>query len=146
MVICSRAGYFALRRYQRGAWVVAICVLSHWFLDWIVHRPDLPLWPASFPNTVWDYGTTGQSPSAWKAPSSPPDCGSICGKPRARDRVGNVGLTLVRGVSHSCVGCPRCSVPPPTAERKDFGLERSGAMDSPRLGRLGRPVTARFRI
>jgi hypothetical protein len=27
-----------------GAWVVGGLVLSHWFLDWIVHRPDLPLW------------------------------------------------------------------------------------------------------
>jgi hypothetical protein len=38
-------GYFAVRRYNAGAWIVALCVLSHWFLDWIVHRPDLALWP-----------------------------------------------------------------------------------------------------
>jgi LexA-binding, inner membrane-associated putative hydrolase len=37
--------YFAARRYRTGACVVALGVLSHWFLDWIVHRPDLPLWP-----------------------------------------------------------------------------------------------------
>jgi hypothetical protein len=37
--------YFAARRYRIGAWVVALGVLSHWFLDWIVHRPDLALWP-----------------------------------------------------------------------------------------------------
>jgi LexA-binding, inner membrane-associated putative hydrolase len=38
-------GYFALRYYRQGAWVVAAGVVSHWFLDWVVHRPDLPLWP-----------------------------------------------------------------------------------------------------
>lgn len=38
-------GYFAINRYRTGAWVVAFGVLSHWFLDWVVHRPDLPLWP-----------------------------------------------------------------------------------------------------
>lgn len=39
--------YFAIRRYKRGAWVVAAVVASHWLLDVPVHRPDLPLWPGS---------------------------------------------------------------------------------------------------
>ena len=29
----------------RGAVVLGICVVSHWFLDLVVHRPDLPLFP-----------------------------------------------------------------------------------------------------
>jgi len=37
--------YAALRRYPRGAWVVGLLVVSHWFLDAIVHRPDLLLAP-----------------------------------------------------------------------------------------------------
>ncbi len=37
--------YFGLRGYSRGAWVVGLLVLSHWFLDFLVHRPDLLLWP-----------------------------------------------------------------------------------------------------
>jgi hypothetical protein len=39
--------YYVLRRYGRGAWVMAILVVSHWFLDLPVHRPDLPLWPGA---------------------------------------------------------------------------------------------------
>lgn len=39
------AGYWLVRRYPRGAIVVAALVVSHWFLDAIVHRPDLPLAP-----------------------------------------------------------------------------------------------------
>ena len=35
--------YFALRRYARGAWVMGALVVSHWFLDVPMHRPDLPL-------------------------------------------------------------------------------------------------------
>lgn len=35
--------YFALRRYAQGAWVMAALVVSHWFLDVPMHRPDLPL-------------------------------------------------------------------------------------------------------
>ncbi len=31
----------------KGFWVVFGLVFSHWVLDLIVHRPDLPLWPGS---------------------------------------------------------------------------------------------------
>lgn len=37
--------YQALRRYPRGAVVLGAAVVSHWLLDAIVHRPDLPLYP-----------------------------------------------------------------------------------------------------
>lgn len=30
---------------KRGFWVIAALVFSHWVLDLIVHRPDLPLYP-----------------------------------------------------------------------------------------------------
>jgi hypothetical protein len=44
------SGFYAFfRRYPRGAWVVALVVVSHWVLDAIVHRPDLPLWPPDGP-------------------------------------------------------------------------------------------------
>jgi hypothetical protein len=39
------AAYHGFRRYGRGAWVVGLAVLSHWILDFLVHRPDLPLRP-----------------------------------------------------------------------------------------------------
>ena len=39
--------YSALRRGKVDAIVIGIVVLSHWFLDAIVHRPDLPLAPGS---------------------------------------------------------------------------------------------------
>jgi membrane-bound metal-dependent hydrolase YbcI (DUF457 family) len=41
------AAYFARRRYPRGAWVLFGAVLSHWLLDWIAHRPDMPLAPGT---------------------------------------------------------------------------------------------------
>jgi len=51
------AGYF----FRRGQWlpavVLALAVLSHWFLDLVVHRPDLPLAPGSDVKVgfgVWD--------------------------------------------------------------------------------------------
>ena len=46
--------YYLLRRYGRGAWVVGALVVSHWFLDLVVHRTDLPLWPgANSPEFGW---------------------------------------------------------------------------------------------
>jgi hypothetical protein len=37
--------YFMMRREGRGAIVLAACVPSHWLLDCVMHRPDMPLCP-----------------------------------------------------------------------------------------------------
>ena len=37
--------YFAVRKYKMGAWVVGAGVFSHWILDFISHRPDMPIAP-----------------------------------------------------------------------------------------------------
>lgn len=39
--------YRAFRSDAAGAWAIAIGVVSHWVLDWITHRPDMPLYPGS---------------------------------------------------------------------------------------------------
>jgi membrane-bound metal-dependent hydrolase YbcI (DUF457 family) len=39
--------YFAIRRYGIGALMIGLGVVSHWILDFITHRPDLPLAPWS---------------------------------------------------------------------------------------------------
>jgi hypothetical protein len=39
--------YLGLKRYPRGAIVLGALVVSHWLLDLVVHRPDLPLYPGS---------------------------------------------------------------------------------------------------
>lgn len=41
------AGLYVSKRRWLPAAVVALVVLSHWFLDLLVHRPDLPLAPGS---------------------------------------------------------------------------------------------------
>jgi membrane-bound metal-dependent hydrolase YbcI (DUF457 family) len=37
--------YLARHRDKRGALVIAALVVSHWVLDWITHRPDMPILP-----------------------------------------------------------------------------------------------------
>ena len=38
--------YFLIRKSNREAFVVGAAVFSHWILDFVTHKPDLPLWPA----------------------------------------------------------------------------------------------------
>lgn len=35
-----------MARSSVAGWVVFGGVLSHWLLDWVTHKPDMPLWPA----------------------------------------------------------------------------------------------------
>src|SRR3954470_17516149 len=37
--------YLALTRYRRGSLVIGLGVFSHWVLDFVTHRPDMPLYP-----------------------------------------------------------------------------------------------------
>ena len=37
--------YLIAYKSGRGAAIVGVAVLSHWILDYVTHRPDLPLWP-----------------------------------------------------------------------------------------------------
>jgi len=45
--VIAAAAFWAATRYARGAVVVALGVFSHWVLDFVTHRPDLPLYPGS---------------------------------------------------------------------------------------------------
>lgn len=37
--------YYAIRRYWRGTLLIFAAVVSHWVLDFVSHRPDMPLMP-----------------------------------------------------------------------------------------------------
>jgi membrane-bound metal-dependent hydrolase YbcI (DUF457 family) len=39
--------YQVARRYAGGAITMFVAVVSHWLLDLLTHRPDLPLWPGN---------------------------------------------------------------------------------------------------
>jgi membrane-bound metal-dependent hydrolase YbcI (DUF457 family) len=42
---CAAVAAAVWFRSRRIALVAGLAVVSHWILDWITHRPDLPLWP-----------------------------------------------------------------------------------------------------
>jgi len=43
--VLMAGGYWLIRRNAVNALWLGAIVVSHWVLDWIVHRPDLPLYP-----------------------------------------------------------------------------------------------------
>ena len=44
--IAAALVFWLVRKSARDAAIVGAAVLSHWVVDFIVHRPDLPLWPS----------------------------------------------------------------------------------------------------
>jgi membrane-bound metal-dependent hydrolase YbcI (DUF457 family) len=79
------------RGYGRGALAISALVVSHWVLDFVTHRPDMPLWPggpkvglelwASVPGTVVVEGLLF-AVGVWL----------YAGASRARDAAGRWGL------------------------------------------------------
>jgi hypothetical protein len=56
--LCFGFIYWLVRKDIRGAFVLGICVVSHWVLDLVVHLPDLPLFPGSSPKVglgLWNW-------------------------------------------------------------------------------------------
>lgn len=37
--------YYVVSRYRAGTIAIWLGVVSHWVLDWVSHRPDMPLYP-----------------------------------------------------------------------------------------------------
>jgi hypothetical protein len=54
--VALAAVYFALRRDGRGALVAGLCVPTHWVLDFVAHRPDMPVVPGGerYGLGMWD--------------------------------------------------------------------------------------------
>jgi hypothetical protein len=107
--------YFAVRRQARGAVVVGLCVLSHWILDFISHRPDLPLWFT---------GTTKVGAGLWNSvPATMVVEGGLfvagtalyLGATRANDTIGKVALWALLGVLAAIGVMNYFSPPPPDA-------------------------------
>lgn len=106
--------HYAWRRYLRGAVTIGLLVVSHWFLDLIVHLPDLPIVP----------GGRGYGLGLWR--SIPATLGVegalflIClliyvrAFP-ARDKIGSIGLWafVIFIVTIWIAGC--FGPPPPSA-------------------------------
>jgi len=77
--------------YGRGAFVVGLLVVSHWVLDYIVHIPDLPLYPGVPKLGLGLWNSVG-GPVIVKTAMFVAGLGMYLTATRARDRVGRYGL------------------------------------------------------
>ena len=84
--------YWLIAGYRTGAVIVGLAVLSHWLLDLISHKPDMPLYPGASPLLglgLW-YSVSGTiivellmlGAGVWMYATAA----------RARDRIGTYGL------------------------------------------------------
>jgi membrane-bound metal-dependent hydrolase YbcI (DUF457 family) len=98
MTLVWAAGFgsvIAMRSGRKAGVVAAACVSSHWLLDWIAHRPDMPLTPWSAGR--YGLGMWNSLPITFAA-----ELGSMAlglavylGVTRPRDRIGRWGLAGV---------------------------------------------------
>jgi len=108
------AAYFARRRYRAGAWVVAGLVVSHWLLDALTHRPDLPLWPGDAPKV--GLGLWHSIPATFAVEGALFLAGVLIylRATRARDAVGRWGLAALLVVYAAIWIAQPWSPPPPS--------------------------------
>jgi hypothetical protein len=72
---------------------MAILVVSHWFLDLVMHRPDLPLWPgASSPKFGWGLWNSVAGSYAIEIAIYAIGVGLYVRGTRAVDKIGSWGL------------------------------------------------------
>ena len=82
-----------LTRYGRGAWIMGALVVSHWFLDLPMHRPDLPLWPSgSSPKVGWGLWNSIPATNVIEFAIYAIGIALYLRATRARDRIGSRGL------------------------------------------------------
>lgn len=107
--------YFAARRSARGAVVIGALVVSHWLLDAVVHRPDLPLtlggaariglglWNSVPGTLVVELGLFGAGALIYERATRP------------RDRIGRVGFGAFVVALVAIYAAASFGSPPPSA-------------------------------
>ena len=106
--------YYAVTRYGRGAWVVALAVVSHWVLDWVTHIPDLPIAPGGGPVLGlglwrWPAATLAVELSMFVA-----GVWLYYSSTTARDRIGRIGWWGFVAICLASYAASLVSPPPPS--------------------------------
>ena len=106
---------YAVRKQRAGALLVAAAVVSHWVLDWVTHRPDLPLYPPDGP--TFGLGLWNSIPATLLVEGALLVTGVVLyvGRFRARDRIGEWGFWAFLAVVTAIWASGPWSPPPPSA-------------------------------
>jgi membrane-bound metal-dependent hydrolase YbcI (DUF457 family) len=108
--------YGLFQKNIRAAVIVGAVVLSHWFLDFIVHRPDLPLAPGSeakFGLGLWDSiaGTVALEGLMFVA-----GLALYLKFTKAKDKAGSIGFWLLIAVLLASYAGAAFGPPPPSVD------------------------------
>jgi len=92
------ATYLLLTRDRRAAGVLAVCVMSHWILDWIAHAPDMPVLSGDGPR--YGLGLWTSIPATLVVEGGMFALGAwlYASATRARDRIGAIAYWALIGV------------------------------------------------
>ena len=108
--------YWGVTRYTAGAVAIGFGVVSHWILDFVTHRPDLPLYPG---------GTTRVGLGLWNSVAGTIAVESVmfvagvwiyASRTRARDRAGSYGFWAFVAFAVLVYFANAFGPPPPSAE------------------------------
>ncbi len=125
--LAAAAVFRLATRYRAGAAVVSLAVVSHWFLDALVHAPDLPLYPGSATsaglglwNSVWGAVLVEGALfvlGVWLYATGT----------KSRDRIGTFGLWAFVAVVMS-IYAGNLAGPPPPGERAVAAVGLAGTL------------------
>jgi len=115
--------YFAASRDRGGAVWVAIVVASHWLLDFVSHRPDMPLYPGG--SEKLGLGLWQSIPATFAVEGAMFAAGIALyvGATRSRDRIGSIAWwSFVALLLALYVPGPWASRPPSESAVAIFGI------------------------
>ena len=100
---------------RRTQMLVLLLVVSHWVLDFVSHRPDLPLWPGNSP--LFGLGLWNSVPAtlALEGALLATGISLYLHTTKAVDRTGSLGFWLFIGLSTMIWAGQPWSAPPPSS-------------------------------
>jgi hypothetical protein len=113
--------YAAIKRDVRTASVLALCVMSHWVLDWIAHSPDMPILHGDGPR--YGLGMWNSIPATIAVEAAMLLIGALlyASVTRPRDRIGSIGLWALVGLL-AVMHVGAIFGPPPPSEHALFAV------------------------
>jgi membrane-bound metal-dependent hydrolase YbcI (DUF457 family) len=111
--------YRARTRYSRGALWVGIAVASHWVLDFVTHRPDLPLVPGAALRVGLGLWNSRGATVVVEGALFIAGVAIYLATTRARDRIGAIALWGYLGLMTCFYVANLIGPPPPSADVLD---------------------------
>jgi membrane-bound metal-dependent hydrolase YbcI (DUF457 family) len=108
--------YYMLRRDRRAAWVIAAGVFSHFILDFVSHRPDMPLWPGGTARVGLGLWNSVPGTIAVEAPMFVAGVVLYAHTTRARDKVGSIAFWALVALLSLAYVSDFLSPPPPSIQ------------------------------